>query len=50
LDRRLNEARRLGFARVVVPPAHGRRSVAGADGLELIHAATVGEAIEAAIE
>jgi DNA repair protein RadA/Sms len=50
LDRRLNEARRLGFSRVVLPPTRGKAGVLGGDGLELIRAASVAEAIEAAIE
>jgi DNA repair protein RadA/Sms len=50
LDRRLNEARRLGFSRVVLPPTRGKVGVIGGDGLELIRAASVAEAIEAAIE
>jgi DNA repair protein RadA/Sms len=49
LERRLNEAKRLGFHRVVLPSAQGRRSLAGADGLEIISVATVGEAIDAAL-
>src|SRR5579884_1207249 len=51
LDRRLMEASRLGFNRVVVPPALGRRSRASspAAGIEVVRAATVAEAIEAAL-
>jgi DNA repair protein RadA/Sms len=49
LERRLEEARRLGFARAVVPAALGRRSSGFGEGLELIRVATVGEAIEAAV-
>lgn len=49
LDRRLNEARRLGFSRVVVPAIQGKRGIPAAEGLELIRAGSVGEAIEAAI-
>ncbi|MEA2526113.1 MAG: hypothetical protein QOF73_3340 [Thermomicrobiales bacterium] len=50
LDRRLNEARRLGFTRVVLPPLRGKVGAVSADGLELIRAASVAEAIDAAIE
>ena len=50
LDRRLNEAGRLGFTRVIVPPVRGRRGSVGAEGVEVVRAATVGEAIEAAVE
>lgn len=49
LERRLSEARRLGFRRAVVPAALGRRSGTLGEGLELVRAATVGEAIEAAL-
>ncbi len=50
LERRLNEARRLGFSRVVLPPSRGKAGIVGGDGLELIRASSVAEAIEAAIE
>ncbi len=49
LERRLNEAKRLGFHRVVLPSTQGRRSLAGVDGLEIISVATVAEAIDAAL-
>ncbi|MGI8475300.1 MAG: DNA repair protein RadA, partial [Thermomicrobiales bacterium] len=49
LERRLSEARRLGFTRVVLPAALGRRGSAFGEGLELVRVATVGEAIEAAL-
>ena len=49
LDRRLSEAARLGFTRVVVPAASGRPGHAGSDGPELVRAATLAEAIEAAV-
>jgi DNA repair protein RadA/Sms len=49
LDRRLNEARRLGFTRVVLPPVRGKGSRDGGEGLELIRVGSVAEAIEAAI-
>ena len=50
LDRRLNEAARLGFTRVIVPPVRGGRGAAAATGIELVRAATVAEAIAAAVE
>ncbi len=49
LDRRLNEAGRLGFSRVVVPAAGGRRGERGGTGIEVVRAGTVGEAIEATL-
>lgn len=49
IERRLNEAKRLGFLRIVLPSAQGRRSIAGADGLEIVRAGTVAEAIDAAL-
>jgi DNA repair protein RadA/Sms len=49
LDRRLNEARRLGFTRVVLPPVRGKGARDSGDGLELIRVDSVAEAIEAAI-
>jgi DNA repair protein RadA/Sms len=49
LERRLSEARRLGFTRVIVPPLLGRRSGAIGDGLDLVRVSTVGEAIEAVL-
>jgi DNA repair protein RadA/Sms len=49
LDRRVNEAQRLGFKRVIVPAVGGRRGLAGTSGVELVRAATLGEAIEFAI-
>ncbi len=49
LERRLNEAARLGFNRVVLPPALGRRSQAFGEGMELCRAATIAEAIEIAL-
>ncbi len=49
LEKRLSEARRLGFSRVIVPPTLGRRSANFADGLDLIRVGTVGEAIEAVL-
>jgi DNA repair protein RadA/Sms len=49
LDRRLAEAQRLGFKRAVIPAALGRRSSDFGKGLDLVRAATIGEAIEAAL-
>jgi DNA repair protein RadA/Sms len=49
LDRRLAEAQRLGFKRAVIPAALGRRSSEFGKGLDLVRAATIGEAIEAAL-
>ena len=50
LERRLAEAARLGFKRAVVPAILGRRGGGLGDGLELIRAATVSEAIAAAVD
>ncbi len=49
LDRRLNEAGRLGFSRVVVPAAAGRRGERAVAGIEVVRVGTVGEAIEAVL-
>ncbi len=49
LERRLNEASRLGFSRVVVPSASGRRGERGVAGIEVVRVGTVGEAIEAVL-
>jgi len=49
LDRRLIEASKLGFTRVIVPAALGRRGRPPEGGIELVRAATVAEAIEAAV-
>jgi DNA repair protein RadA/Sms len=46
LDRRLNEARRLGFTKALVPPALGRRAGSPPSGVELIRVATVAEAVD----
>lgn len=50
LDRRLGEAARLGFTRIIVPAASGRRNRAEGDGVSLIRVASVADAIEAAVE
>ncbi len=49
LERRLAEAKRLGFTRAVVPAVLGRRSGGLGDGLELIRVSTLAEAIAAAV-
>ncbi|CAA9540795.1 MAG: DNA repair protein RadA [uncultured Thermomicrobiales bacterium] len=49
LERRLNEAGRLGFARMVIPAAAGKRGSVAGGNVELVRASTVGEAIEAAM-
>jgi DNA repair protein RadA/Sms len=48
LDRRLLEARRLGFSRAIVPAA-SRRAIGGGHGLEVIAAGSVAEAVETAL-
>ena len=49
LERRLIEARRLGFTRALVPANLGRRSSTFGEGLELVRVSTLQEALEAAI-
>ncbi|MEZ4570292.1 MAG: DNA repair protein RadA [Thermomicrobiales bacterium] len=49
-DRRLNEAKRLGFERVVGPAALGRGLVRPPEGLELVRASSLQEAIGYALE
>jgi DNA repair protein RadA/Sms len=50
LDRRINEAARLGFTKVIVPDAT-RKSIADIPpGINVVRCRTAGEAIEAAIE
>jgi DNA repair protein RadA/Sms len=49
LERRLIEAQRLGFKRAVIPAALGRRSSGFGEGLDLVRASTLNEAIEAAL-
>jgi len=49
LDRRLAEARRLGFERAIVPAALGRRSASFGEGLTLIRVSGLAEALEAAL-
>jgi DNA repair protein RadA/Sms len=50
LERRLIEARRLGFQRAIVPANLGRRSAGFGEGLELIRVSTLGEALDAALQ
>ena len=50
LDRRLNEASRLGFTRVVVPTGVGSHGRTNGAGIHLMRAATVAEAIDAALD
>jgi DNA repair protein RadA/Sms len=50
LERRLDEAARLGFTRAIVPAAHaGKRLPAPPGGLELVPVATLREALAAAL-
>ncbi len=49
-ERRLGEAQRLGFGRVVAPAALGRGLVRPPDGLELVRAGSLQEAIRYAID
>jgi DNA repair protein RadA/Sms len=49
LERRLIEARRLGFKRAIVPAALGRRSASFGEGIELIRVSNLSEALEAAM-
>ena len=50
LERRLIEARRLGFKRAIVPAVLGRRSANFGEGIELIRVSNLAEALEAAID
>lgn len=49
LERRLIEARRLGFTRAIIPANLGRRSGSFGEGLELIRVSTLQEALQAAL-
>lgn len=49
LERRLSEARRLGFERAIVPAALGRRSGSFGEGLTVIRVGGLAEALEAAL-
>ena len=50
LERRLAEARRLGFERAIVPAALGRRSASFGEGLQVIRVGGLAEALAAAID
>jgi len=49
LDRRINEASRLGFTRMVVPQTASRTPVDGSPRIQIVRCATAAEAIEAAL-
>lgn len=49
LDRRLNEAAKLGFRRAVIPATLSRGRISRDEDIEITRAATVAEAIEAAL-
>jgi DNA repair protein RadA/Sms len=49
LERRLAEARRLGFSRAIVPASSAKRGATDLAGLSIVRADTVGEAIEAGL-
>ena len=49
LDRRLNEAARLGFTRMVIPAVAGRHGPPQSKDVDLLRATTVAEAIAAAV-
>jgi len=49
IERRLNEASKLGFARAVIPAPGGRRQLPKVSGIEVIPAASAAEAIEMAL-
>ena len=48
LDQRLSEVRRLGFKTCIVPQRRGKRT-APLEGLRVVEAANIGEAIRAAL-
>jgi DNA repair protein RadA/Sms len=50
LERRLREAARLGFSRAIVPRLPRGGSAPSVDGLEIVAAGTIREAIEAALD
>ena len=50
LERRLIEARRLGFKRAIVPAALGRRSASFGEGIDLIRVSNLAEALETAMQ
>jgi DNA repair protein RadA/Sms len=49
IERRLGEAKRLGFGKAVIPASAARRGTTDVAGLRVIRADTVSEAIEASI-
>lgn len=49
LERRLIEARRLGFTKAIIPATLGRRSAGFGEGLELVRVSTLSEALQEAI-
>jgi len=49
LERRLREAARLGFRRAIVPAPGAGQARSAVSGIEVLEAATLGEAIEAAL-
>jgi DNA repair protein RadA/Sms len=49
IERRLGEARRLGFSRAVIPASSAKRGTTDVAGLKIVRADTVAEAIEASI-
>jgi DNA repair protein RadA/Sms len=49
IERRLGEAKRLGFGKAVIPASAARRGTTDVAGLRVIRTDTVGEAIEASI-
>jgi DNA repair protein RadA/Sms len=49
VERRLSEARRLGFDKAVISASSARRGTTNVSGLRVIRADTVAEAIEAGI-
>ncbi|HEU0115697.1 MAG TPA: DNA repair protein RadA [Thermomicrobiales bacterium] len=49
IDRRLIESARLGFRRAIIPGSVARRALPNVDGMQILRADSVGEAIEAAI-
>jgi DNA repair protein RadA/Sms len=50
IDRRLVESARLGFRRAIIPGSVARRALPQVDGMQILRADSVGEAIEAAID
>jgi DNA repair protein RadA/Sms len=49
VERRLNEARRLGFTKAVIPASSANRGTTAVSGLRVIRADTVAEAIETSL-